>query len=68
MLIDRQEKVLKKKNLLMQLFRESGIAKAPAVLNWLGTFLDDRLSGKVRSSGDVIKIITVTILKELLIT
>ena len=54
MLIDRQEKVLKKKNLLMQLFRESGIAKAPAVLNWLGTFLDDRLSGKVRSSGDVI--------------
>lgn len=42
----------KKKNLLMQLFRETGIAKVPAILKFLGAFLDDRLSGKVHSAKE----------------
>jgi hypothetical protein len=38
----------KKKNLLMQLFRESGIAKLPSTLKYLKKFLDNKLSGKVK--------------------
>ena len=44
----------KKKNLLMQLFRETGIAKVPAILKFLGAFLDDRLSGKVHSAMNIL--------------
>lgn len=36
-----------KKSLLMQLFKDSGVAKIPALCAQLGAFLDDKTSGKV---------------------
>jgi hypothetical protein len=39
--------VKKRKNLLMELFNESGMAKVESVLEHLKVFLDNPLSGKV---------------------
>jgi SNF2 family DNA or RNA helicase len=44
-----QKMKVAKKNLLMQLFHDSGPAKLPSVEKMLGTFLDNKLSGKVHS-------------------